>query len=255
MSNELTKMDGSIIEKVVVGGDLAQLNPAERMKYYAAVCESAGLNPLTQPFGYIKLNGKLQLYALKACTDQLRNIHHVSVSAIEGKTVGELYVVTCKVQDREGRTDVSTGAVAIGGLRGDALGNAIMKAETKAKRRATLSLCGLGLLDETEAETIVGADIKPANIDVNPTQPQPTSGEDEKRAKTIESNVAKLRTAPDVDTLNKMRDWLTSKGSIPADIATRYDTAYRDRMLELSPAEPAPEREPGWEEEEEPAAV
>jgi hypothetical protein len=32
-----------------------------------------------------------------------------------------------------------------------------MKAETKAKRRVTLSICGLGLLDETEIETIPGA--------------------------------------------------------------------------------------------------
>ena len=36
----------------------------------------------------------------------------------------------------------------------NALANAIMKAETKAKRRVTLSICGLGMLDETELETI-----------------------------------------------------------------------------------------------------
>jgi hypothetical protein len=29
-----------------------------------------------------------------------------------------------------------------------------MKAETKAKRRVTLSICGLGFLDETEVETL-----------------------------------------------------------------------------------------------------
>src|SRR6202020_1247291 len=31
---------------------------------------------------------------------------------------------------------------------------AVMKAETKSKRRVTLSICGLGILDETEIETI-----------------------------------------------------------------------------------------------------
>jgi hypothetical protein len=41
-------------------------------------------------------------------------------------------------------------AVAIGALKGDALANAPMKAETKSKRRVTLSLAGLGWLDETE---------------------------------------------------------------------------------------------------------
>lgn len=48
----------------------------------------------------------------------------------------------------------TTGAVAIASLKGDGLANALMKAETKAKRRLTLSMCGLGMLDETELETI-----------------------------------------------------------------------------------------------------
>ena len=34
------------------------------------------------------------------------------------------------------------------------LGNALSKAVTKAKRRATLSICGLGMLDETEIASI-----------------------------------------------------------------------------------------------------
>ena len=42
-------------------------------------------------------------------------------------------------------------------LKGEALANAMMKAETKAKRRATLSICGLALLDELEVETIPNA--------------------------------------------------------------------------------------------------
>ena len=42
-------------------------------------------------------------------------------------------------------------------LKGDALANALMKAETKAKRRVTLSIAGLGWLDETELDTIAQA--------------------------------------------------------------------------------------------------
>src|SRR3990167_4135540 len=34
-----------------------------------------------------------------------------------------------------------------------------MKAETKCKRRGTLSLCGLGLLDETEVDSIASFDL------------------------------------------------------------------------------------------------
>lgn len=42
----------------------------------------------------------------------------------------------------------------MGSLRGDAKANALMKAETKAKRRVTLSIAGLGWVDETEIDTI-----------------------------------------------------------------------------------------------------
>jgi hypothetical protein len=47
-------------------------------------------------------------------------------------------------------------------MRGDKA-NAIMKAVTKAKRRVTLSICGLGFLDETEVETIPEA--KPVPVE------------------------------------------------------------------------------------------
>jgi hypothetical protein len=50
-------------------------------------------------------------------------------------------------------------------LKGDAYANAIMKAETKAKRRATLDLLGLGILDETEAESIPNAQPAPIELE------------------------------------------------------------------------------------------
>ena len=56
-----------------------------------------------------------------------------------------------------GRTDESVGAVSLEGLKGDHRANALMKCETKAKRRVTLSICGLTFLDESEIESIPGA--------------------------------------------------------------------------------------------------
>lgn len=143
-----------IIEAVMIRGDLANLTAEERAKYYVRVCQSVGLNPMTRPFEYIILNGKLTLYTRKDATDQLRALHKVSVTELTETEREGVCIVTAKVSDAEGRTDAAKGAVTITGLKGDALANAIMKAETKAKRRATLSLCGLGLLDETELETI-----------------------------------------------------------------------------------------------------
>lgn len=142
------------LEKVLVNGDLSSLAPLERMNYYRAVCNSVGLNPLTRPFEYIVLNKKLTLYARKDATDQLRSIHGVSIEIAQASQVGDCYVVKAKATNSYGRTDEDMGVVPISNLQGDALANAIMKATTKAKRRVTLSICGLGFLDESETDTI-----------------------------------------------------------------------------------------------------
>lgn len=142
------------IETVLISGDLSKLSPEQRVSYHNKVCETLGLNPLTNPFAYIKLNGKEILYAKRDATDQLRKIHKVSIKLVAREFKNDIYIVTANAKDPDGREDESTGAVTIGGLKGDALANALMKAETKAKRRVTLSICGLGMLDETEVETI-----------------------------------------------------------------------------------------------------
>lgn len=161
---ELATRDvADVIEAVVLKGDLQKLSAEERVSYYRETCRSLGLNELTEPFGYITLNGKLTLYPKKNCTDQLRQIHGVSITRLERATVGDIHLVTAYAADKHGRQDSSTGAVAIAGLRGEALANALMKAETKAKRRVTLSLCGLGWTDESEIETIPGA--RPWQVD------------------------------------------------------------------------------------------
>lgn len=147
----------ALMEAVLVKGDLSKLSPKERSDYYLAVCRSTGLNPLTKPMEYITLNGRLTLYALRNCTDQLRSIHKISVIDMTETERDGVCIVTCKVSNSEGRTDIAKGAVNLASLKGEALANAIMKAETKAKRRATLSICGLSLLDETEIEDIPAA--------------------------------------------------------------------------------------------------
>jgi hypothetical protein len=143
-----------VLESVAVSGDLSGLTATQRLAYYQAVCRSLGLNPLTKPFEYLTLNGKLRLYALRDCADQLRRLHGISIYITNRERLGDIYLVTARAKDKTGREDESTGAVALGTLKGDALANALMKCETKAKRRVTLSLAGLGWLDETELETI-----------------------------------------------------------------------------------------------------
>ena len=145
------------MEQALVTGDLAGLDPDARLTYYIKVCESLGLNPLTRPFDYLMLNGKTILYARKDATDQLRKIHKVSITRLEREQIGDLLVVTASAATPDGRQDSAIGAVNVKGLGGEALANALMKAETKSKRRVTLSLCGLGMTDESEVESIPGA--------------------------------------------------------------------------------------------------
>jgi hypothetical protein len=142
------------IERALVGGDLSDLSVEQRGVLYQQVCTSLGLNPLTQPFGYLTLNGKLRLYALKGCTDQLRTLRRISIEILSMKVEQDLFMVHVRGKDEAGRVDEDVGFALITNKKGDDLGNAKLKAITKAKRRCTLSICGLGMLDESEVESI-----------------------------------------------------------------------------------------------------
>lgn len=172
MSNDIAvqdKQQEQIIYSLIVNGDVSKLTPEQKVQYYTKFCENLGLNPITKPFEYIKLNGKEVLYAKKDATEQLRKQYGVSVISMESKQVSDVWITQVSVKDKQERTDMATGAVSVKNLSGEALANAVMKCETKAKRRATLSICGLGMLDELELETIPG-NVKDITEDKKPEQ-------------------------------------------------------------------------------------
>jgi len=144
---------GEQIAEVLMNGQFAALSAEQRVSLHNGLCKSLGLNPLTKPFDYIQLNGKWIIYANKSCAEQLRKIHGVSVISHEVTTDKDLICATVQVQDKTGRTDFATGCVPLPTGPTDRA-NAIMKASTKAKRRATLSICGLGFVDESELDTV-----------------------------------------------------------------------------------------------------
>ena len=156
--------DAAIIEQVIATGDLARLTPQQRVAYYTARCKTIGVNPLFKPFEYITLNGKLVLYGTKELTSQLRQIHSVSITKVETVTEDGLCIVTAYAKTAAGKEDSDVGAVPIEGLKGESRANAIMKATTKAKRRVTLSICGLSELDETEVASIPKSRAIPVNV-------------------------------------------------------------------------------------------
>ena len=158
MAQEIATQDQArLLEKVVIENDLSQLTPKERVNYYNSTCESLNLNPFTRPFQYLKLDGKLTLYATKDASEQLTRNFQVSLEKKGSEDFEGVRIITYRATDPSGRFVDATGVVPIAGLKGMALANALMKAETKAARRATLRLVGLGWLDETETETIKDA--------------------------------------------------------------------------------------------------
>ena len=149
------------VESLVLRGDLSALGPAHRAAYYLRLCEQLGLNPHAQPFAFLRLNGKEVLYATRGATDQLAAIHRLNREIIDGPKVidlagTKLVIAVCRATHPNGRVETATATVPLT----DPV-NVLMKAETKAKRRATLSILGLGLLDEMELETIPGSAQEP----------------------------------------------------------------------------------------------
>lgn len=154
-------LDPKVIESIVMNGDLSKLQPAQKVAYYNYRCSQAGLDPAAKPFDLLKLNGKEILYANAQCTQQLCAIHKLSTQVTHREKMDDIYLVSVRVTGADGRLSENQGAVAIAHLKGDALANAVLKATTKAIRRAVLAHCGLGMLDETEAETIPNARMEP----------------------------------------------------------------------------------------------
>ena len=157
--NQNQEQQVSIANQLILQGDLSKLSAGDKVRYYNGYCERMGLDPYTKPFDILRLNGKEVLYCTRSGTQQLNKLHKVShlITSRDTNADAGVYIVTSKASLPDGRCTESIGAVNIAGLKGEAYANAIMKAETKAKRRATLDLLGLGVIDESEAETIPNA--------------------------------------------------------------------------------------------------
>ena len=173
MSNlvDPTKLDQSIIDSIVLRGDLSGLKEGQLTSYYNYRCQQVGLDSSAQPFNLLLLNGKKVLYANAGCTQQLASVHGLSTSIISKERFDGVYVVSVRVTGKDGRFTENQGAVPTEGLSGEKLCNAFMKATTKAIRRTVLGHCGLGMLDETELDTIPSNQYQ--KVDLPPVTPLP----------------------------------------------------------------------------------
>jgi len=151
----------------MVNNDLSKLDTQSRVMLVKGICDDLGLNWKTGPFQYINLKGRLTLYAKRDATDQLRRIYGVSATIISAGYVldDNFYKVHVMVRDKTGRTDEASAYLFVKNLKAQELANELMKCETKAKRRATLSICGLGFLDELEVDDVKGMKHEEETVD------------------------------------------------------------------------------------------
>jgi len=155
--------DSQAIEEFAKGfikkNDIAFMTEPQRAEYYLLLCKHLGLNPLTMPIQYIAFQGRLVAYVTKGATDQLAARGKLSRVVLEGPDVREIdgsRFAYCKVRisTPDGREETSVAFLPAGRIDE----NLLMKCESKAKRRGTLSILGLGMVDESDADTMLGAE-------------------------------------------------------------------------------------------------
>lgn len=155
--------DPSPLYRALAENNLAGLTEEQRIGYLRQICLDMGLNPLTMPISFYATKDRagrvtLKPYVRKDGTEQFRKLYSVSIQ-ITDRHLGpdDVYTVTARATLPSGRHDEDTGAVSLKGLDPDSRANAVKKAITQAKRRVTLSIIGLGFLDESEIEDVAGA--------------------------------------------------------------------------------------------------
>lgn len=126
------------------GGACNNLSPDQQAEYKTFLCAKMGVSPLLQPIDLIPTKNGLRPYLNKGAAELIRDERKISITDIEVSEKNGMFVAICKVRAMNGRVDCDMGACQ----KGNEPENSLMKAVTKAKRRATLSMCGLGAIIE-----------------------------------------------------------------------------------------------------------
>lgn len=140
----------------------------DRSNFVSALCKVLDIPTPLNPFYFIPANNKEVLYAGIEAAQLLAESKKLNVE-IRGKTLDDanLYTIGVRVTGPTGRFCDNEGIMYLGGLTGEKRGNAMMKAITKAQRRAILSYCGLSMTDDADTQGDYG---QPANPLADRTQ-------------------------------------------------------------------------------------
>ena len=229
--------------------DTKSLSQAEREAALAGLSRALGLNPLTNAVRFIALQGGEALYVTRQGTDQIAarlRINRETIVGPEIRDIAGVKMVFCQVRATapDGRSDVATATIPLKDPAND-----LMKCETKGKRRAVLSLVGLGLLTEEDAEAAQVSDAVRQNDD--PTAPwlaalaTVATVRDLRTAYNAHTNALRLRG---LDGRADVRAWLRARGLLAIDaevtaVLSTMPVALCD-ALDLAALEPTDNPEP-----------
>jgi hypothetical protein len=134
------------IQKIITSenGRCDKLSGEQKEEYANWICGVMDVKAVLRPIDFIPTQNGLKPYLNKGAAEIIRDARGISVTEIKVTESNGLFVVYCNLKDGNGRTDADIGAWP----KGNEPHNAMMKAVTKAKRRATLSMCRLGGLVE-----------------------------------------------------------------------------------------------------------
>lgn len=226
MSEVQTRLpDSEALMELLTRGDLSKLTKQQQQDLVLAFCRDFKLSPYNNPVGLYNFDGgKTVFYITKAGTDQIRTTKNISVTSAKTEIIGDDCIVTATAKDlNTGREDTDIGTVSLLNLKGQQRMNAMMKAMTKAKRRVTLSLCGLGQLDESEVDDANGRKIP---VEFPQGKPAQLANEESMESLKIrlmgmiktckdkrlgEQSVLALERAEGYAQLKQLEEWLTNK--------------------------------------------
>ena len=224
---------GVLAEMEAARQDSRSLGPEDRAAYVAAICKSLRLNPLTRPVQFLALQGREVLYLTRGATDQLAARHNLNRETLEGpdfRTMENVKVAYCKVKVTlpSGRYEEATATLKMTSPADD-----LMKVETKAKRRATLSILGVGVLSEEEAESIPASE----RADARREQPRPQpSAVTLPRDNGPSPSQAAAAQPPAVDHFEAARALIDGAGTAE-ELAAARAVIGRDHLVHLGPTE------------------
>jgi hypothetical protein len=163
-----TNNGAALAERLVIGGDLSALKPAERLEYYQWRAGVMGIDWRGAPFDYITTKGigglKVALYLNAAGCELLRKKLNITISALEWRIVDSIIEARVTGHTADGRTDMEVGLVSARGVSPADLPDQIAKAITKAKNRLTKSLVGFSSEDDGGPDVEI-AHLGPADVE------------------------------------------------------------------------------------------